>query len=152
MTCIVAGKGWMAADRRITSDEGSASSLTKIAKNKWLIAAASGNASCCLAVRLAVRKGAWSLHDLIEHVDADSSALVLLPSGASHIIEGGVIWPATSGLQAIGTGGDLALGWLSAHERLGGVLDRDMIRLAFRFVEKKRSDCGGGVDFRFFES
>lgn len=142
----------MAADRCITADDGSKSSFVKIAKNRWLIAAAAGEASCCLAVRLAVRKGAWSIEDLIEHVDAGSSALVLLPSGAVHRIEEGIIWPAAFGLQAIGSGGDLALGYLSAHERLGGILDRDMARLAFAFVAKRRSDCGMGVDYRSFSS
>lgn len=40
MTCIVAGGRWMAADRRITNDDGGSSSLVKIAKSPWLIAAA----------------------------------------------------------------------------------------------------------------
>lgn len=153
MTCIVAGKGWMAADRRVTDAEGGSSSLVKIAKNRHLIAAASGNASCTLDVRRAVRKGCSDPADLIEHVDSESYALVLLPSGDVHRIEDGRVWPAVQGLQAIGSGGDLALGWLSAMQVDGGPFDRrKTIRRAFRFVEKKRTDCGGGVDIRFFES
>lgn len=157
MTCIVAGKGWMAADRRITDAEGGASSLVKIAKNRHLIAAASGNASCTLDVRRAVRKGCSDPIDLIEHVDSDSYALVLLPSGDVHRIEDGRVWPAERGLAAIGSGGDLALGWLAATAWANGCPEasgfgREAVRLAFRFVEKKRTDCGGGVDFRFFES
>lgn len=150
MTCIVAGKGWMAADRRITSEDGSASSLVKIAKNRWLIAAASGNATSTLDVRRAVRKGASDPADLIEHVDSSSYALVLLPSGDVHRIEDGRVWPAEQGLAAIGSGGDLALGWLSGAEEYEPI-HRGMIRRAFAFVAKKRADCGGGVDFRFFE-
>jgi hypothetical protein len=150
MTCIVAGKGWMAADRRITSEDGAASSLVKIAKSKHLIAAASGNATSTLDVRRAVRKGALSPDDLIEHVDKDSYALVLLPSGDVHRIEAGRVWPAEQGLAAIGSGGDLALGWLLCRESLGLGVDKDEIRRAVRLVEKKRSDCGGGVDVRFF--
>ncbi len=154
MTCIVAGRGWMASDRRITSEDGSASSLVKIAKNRWLIAAASGNATSTLDVRRAVRKGATDPADLIEHVDSSSYALVLLPSGDVHKIEDGRVWPAERGLAAIGSGGDLALGWLLAV----GVPDtcadlacvRTCVRRAMGVVEKRRADCGGGVDFRFF--
>lgn len=152
MTCIVAGSGWMAADRRITGADGGVSSLVKIAKNPYLIAAASGNATSTLDVRRAVRKGATTAEDLIEHVDSDSYALVLLPSGDVHRIEDGRRWPAVQGLQAIGSGGDLALGWLSALLSGEAVIDKRQIRRAFAFVAKKRADCGGGVDFRSFSS
>lgn len=145
----------MAADRRVTSADGSASSLVKIAKSKWLIAAASGNATCSLDVRRAVRKGAQTAEDLIEHVDKDSYALVLLPSGCVHKVEDGRVWPAERGLVSIGSGGDLALGWLTCYEwKHGGFFggpDGNVVRRAFEFVSKKRSDCGGGVDFRSFE-
>lgn len=155
MTCIVAGPGWMAADRRVTSDDGSTSSLIKIAKNPWLIAAASGNAVSTLDVRRAVRKGAWTPEDLIEHVDKDSYALVLLPSGDVHKIEDGRVWPPERGLQAIGSGGDLALGWLECYIwRCGGLFggpDGNVVRRAFGLVARRRSDCGGGVDFRSFD-
>jgi hypothetical protein len=150
VTCIVAGDGWMAADRRITNDDGGSSSLIKVGKNPWLIAAASGNATSTLDVKRAIRKGAQNVDDLIEHVDKDSYALVMTLDGGIFRIESERSWACTRGeLHAIGSGGDLALGYLSAHERIGGVLDPDMIRLAFRFVAKKRTDCGGGVDFRF---
>ena len=150
MTCIVAGAGWMAADRRITSEDQGASSLVKIAKNPHLIAAACGNATSTLAVRLAVRKGAQLVEDLIEHVDAQSTALVVTAEGRAFKVEQGYVWSCPPGLEAIGTGGDLALGWLSAMT-IVGVLDRSVVRRAFRFVEKRRADCGGGVDFRSFE-
>lgn len=149
MTCIVAGSGWMAADRRVTSEDGAASSLVKIAKNPWLIAAACGNATSTLDVRRAVRKGAQSPSDLIEHVDKDSTALVLTADGGVFKVESERVWPRETGLVAIGSGGDLALGWLLCRESLGLGNDKDEIRRAFALVAKKRSDCGGGVDFRF---
>lgn len=149
MTCVVAGKGWMAADRRITDTSGEAGSLIKIAKNPRLIAAAAGNATSTLDVRRAVRKGAESADDLIEHVDKDSVALVLLPSGDVHKIQDGRVWPAERGMQAVGTGGDLALGWLFGAEEYEP-LDRAHIRRALRFAASRRSDCGGGVDIRIF--
>lgn len=137
----------MAADRRITSDDGTTGSLVKIAKSKYLIAAASGNAVSTLDVRRAVRKGALTPDDLIEHVDKASYALVLLPSGAIHRIEAGRVWPAEKSPAAIGSGGDLALGYLMGLGRSGELVD---IRAAFKFVSSRRSDCGGGVDFRHF--
>jgi len=140
----------MAADRRITSEDGGVSSLIKVGKNPHLIAAACGNATSTLAVRLAVRKGAQLVEDLIEHVDRQSTALVVTAEGRAFKVEQGCVWACPPGLEAIGTGGDLALGWLSALSE-SYVLDRRMIRRAFRFVEKRRADCGGGVDFRSFE-
>lgn len=142
----------MAADRRVTSEDGAASSLVKIAKNPWLIAAASGNATCSLDVKRAVRKGASSVEDLIEHVDAESYALVLTAEGKLWRVEEKRAWECEAGrLHAIGSGGDLALGWLTAAHDVGGLgHDKPVIRRAFEFVAKRRSDCGGGVDFRAF--
>lgn len=152
MTCIVAGSRMMCADRRITSED-SISSLVKIAKNPWLIAAASGNATSTLAVKRAVRKGAQIPEDLIEHVDKDSYALVLKPDGHLMQIQDGVIWTLRAGqLHGIGSGADLALGYLqAAHNEAGLGHDRAVIRRAFRFVASRRTDCGGGVDFRSFD-
>lgn len=47
----------MAADRRISSDDGSKSSLVKVARNQWMIAAASGNAASTLDVRSPENEG-----------------------------------------------------------------------------------------------
>lgn len=150
MTCIVAGDGWMAADRRITGGEGELSSLVKVAKNPWLIAAASGNATSTLDVKRAIKKGAQSVEDLIEHVDKDSYALVMTLDGGVFRIESERSWACTRGeLHAIGSGGDLALGWLLCRQSLGLGNDRDEVRKAFALVSKRRTDCGGGVDFRF---
>jgi hypothetical protein len=154
MTCIVAGKGWMAADRCVTEADGAKGSLVKIAKNPHLIAAAAGNATSTLDVRRAIRKGCSSVEDLIEHVDKDSLALVLLPSGAVHKVQDGRVWPAESGLAGIGSGADLAVGWLAGMFWNIGNVDptRYLIRQAFSFVEKRRTDCGRGVDIRTFET
>jgi ATP-dependent protease HslVU (ClpYQ) peptidase subunit len=154
VTCIVAGAGWMAADRRVSTDDGTQSSLIKIAKNRWLIAAAAGNATATLDVRRAVQKGAETPDDLVKHVDKESYALVLLPSGVVHIIGEGRVWPPKKGLHGIGSGSDLALGWLSrARDDLAACElwdTRALVRDAFRFVASRRTDCGGGCDFRVF--
>jgi hypothetical protein len=146
MTCIVGTPQFLAADRRIVAD-GQITSMVKIAKNKWLIAAASGNASCTLAVRNAVRKGAQNVHDLLEYVDRDSYAIALQPSGTIWLIQERSIWDCKTGeMQAIGSGGDLALGYL----RCNALCTAEDIRLALRFVAKRRADCGGGCDVRHF--
>jgi hypothetical protein len=146
MTCIVAGAGWMAADRRITEDGGGTSSLIKIARNPWLIAAAAGNASSTLDVRRAVRAGAQLVEDLIEHVDKDSVALVLNKDGQLFKIQEKRVWRERP-LQAIGSGGDLLLGYLYGCS-VGSEAPRAILRRAFSFVSSRRSDCGGGVDIR----
>lgn len=150
MTCIVAGKGWMAADRRITAEDGASSSLVKIAKNPWLIAAACGNATSTLDVRRAVRKGAQNPDDLIEHVDKSSTALVMTLDGGIFKVESGRVWPReTHQLVAIGSGGDLALGWLLGVGCPDACPDvKACVRRAFGVVSRRRADCGGGVDFR----
>lgn len=152
MTVIVAGKGWLAADRCITGDDGETSSLIKVAKNPWLIAAASGNAVSTLDVKRAVRRGASLVEDLIEHVDKDSTALVMTPDGRVFKVEAQRVWSEPSGLSAIGSGGDLALGWLAAMQVDGGPHEdqNEVIRRALRFVARRRSDCGRGIDIRRF--
>lgn len=143
----------MAADRCVTEADGAQGSLIKIAQNPHLIAAAAGNATSTLDVKRAVRKGCQIVEDLIEHVDKDSVALVMTPDGHVFKVQDQRVWSEPRGqLSAIGSGGDLALGWLSAMQVDGGPDPdrRAVVRRAFRFVSGRRSDCGRGVDFRQF--
>ena len=147
MTCIIATPRYMCADRRVTA-EGESGSMVKVAKNRWLIAAASGWAGCSLAIVRAVRKGAQLPEDLIEHVDKDSYALVLTPDGRMQEISGGFLWACGAPINAIGSGADLAIGWLHG----AGLADPSPkdLKSAQAFVAKRRVDCGGGCDVRFF--
>lgn len=150
MTCIVATPHFMAADRRVT-DDGAGSSMVKVAKNPWLIAAASGNAVCTLAVKRAVKQGATSPNDLLQYVDSDSYALVLLPTGQLYLLSEKAAWARPrGGVEAIGTGADLALGYLGGIVSCGGKPTVGAVKLAMKFVSRKRVDCGGGCDVRFF--
>lgn len=149
MTCIVGTTRFICADRRVTED-GATSHLVKVAKNPWLIAAAAGNACANVAVKRAVREGAQSPADLVVHVDAGSYALVLSWDGILSLISEGVVWPAlTNGerVAAIGSGADLALGFMHGAESYTPVTARQ----AQRFVARRRSDCGGGCDVRSFD-
>lgn len=144
MTAIVAGKGWLAADRLITDEQGRAEKRTKLAKNKHLIAAACGTGTCILAVKAAVRRGARTPAELQDFVDSESELLVATADGAVWNVSGTEIWKCKPGLHAVGTGGDLALGALISMREYSPTL----IRAAFRFVAARRNDCGGGVDIR----
>lgn len=149
MTCIVAGDGWMAADRCISNDDGSRSKLIKLAQNPWLIAAASGIATSTLDVKRAIRKGAQLVEDLIDEVDKDSVALVMTRDGHVFRVQEKRVWSEPRGLLAAGSGGDLALGYLAAL-RIDSY-DREAIRAALRFAASRRADCGLGTDIRRIE-
>lgn len=126
--------------------------MVKVAKSRFLIGAAAGAAVSTMAVKRAIQKGARSPEDLIEHVDKDSYALVLTPEGKIHRIESGVVWPCSAGaVQAIGSGGEFALGFLAGAAPAGWP-SREDARRAQKAVARARTDCGGGVDFRGFDA
>lgn len=137
----------MCADRRITEDGGASSSLVKLAKNEWLIAGAAGLTTSTLAVKRAVRAGAQSAEDLVRYVDTESYALVLLWDGRLQLVSEGTVWPVPDAVAAIGSGADLALGYMHG----AGSLSVTCARAAQRFVAKRRVDCGGGCDVRAFD-
>lgn len=132
----------MLADRRIT-DDGQISSVRKIGRSRsGLIAGAAGTGASTLAVLAALRKGASSPEDLLLAVDKDSTALVLGPDGRLYQLLDGAVWPMPSGIHAIGSGADLALGFLAGLGRA----DPRAARRAQRFVAQRRSDCGSGTN------
>lgn len=145
MTVILGTRNFMAADRRVT-DGDTISHMVKIAKNPWLIAAASGDAASTLAVRHAVRRGARSIDDLVQHINKDSYALVLTENGALARIQAGTVWPH-NGLDAIGSGADMALGYIGGSGETQ--ITPDLVRRAFKFISKHRADCSG-FDVRSF--
>jgi hypothetical protein len=146
MTCVLATSRFICSDRRV-SDDGAVSSLVKVAKNGWLIAAAAGLASATLAVKRAVRAGAYEVADLLPLIDANSYAIVLTLDGKLHCLSEGSVWPVQGPVVALGTGADLALGYMHG----AGVFNARVAREAQRFVAKRRADCGGGCDVRSFE-
>lgn len=130
--------------------------MVKVAQNRWLIAAASGNAVSTLALKRAVQKGASTADALLEHVDAESYALVLLPTGRVLKLSEGQIWACAPGkVEAIGSGADLAKGFIAGvlSERKPRVAVTPWLaRSAQRFVARERVDCGGGCDVRYFKA
>lgn len=146
MTCVIGTSRFICADRRVEAD-GSVSSLVKVAKNQWLIAAAAGLASATLAVKRAVRAGASSPDELLQHLDRESYAVVLTWEGRLLCLSEGALWPVQGQVITLGTGGDLALGFMHG----AGSFTPRTAREAQRFVAKRRADCGGGCDVRSFE-
>ena len=131
----------MAADRRIVSD-GAASAMRKIGRNRWLIAGCAGAATSTLAVLRALRAGARVPEDLVPHVDKESEALVLTNSGRIYQILDGAVWPMPKAVHAVGSGADLALGFLAGS----GCSHPAAARRALKFVATRRADCGNGVN------
>lgn len=146
MTCILACQRFICADRRVEA-EGVASSMVKVARNPWLIAAAAGLATTTQAVKDAVRAGAQSPEDLVECVDRESYAVAVTWDGKIFTVSEGRTWPMRGPVVALGTGADLALGFMHG----AGSFTPRLARLAQRFVAKRRTDCGGGCDVRSFE-
>lgn len=147
MTCIIGTTRFICADRRITEDGGAVSSMVKVARNPWLIAAAAGDAVCTLAVKRAVREGAERVSDLLPIVGKGSYALVLAWDGKLELISEGEAWPCRERVHAIGSGAEQAVAFMHG----AGAFTPRMAREAQRFVAKRRADCGGGCDVRSFE-
>lgn len=128
------------ADRRIV-DDGQISSMRKIGRNRHLIAGAAGHAASTLAVLKLLRSGARTPDELLPAIDAASCALVLDVSGRLWQLQDGAAWPLPRGVHAIGSGADLALGFLAgAHATHPAAARR-----ALRFVARRRADCGDGT-------
>jgi hypothetical protein len=141
MTCIIATPKFMAAERRIVAD-GAASAMRKIGRNKWMIAGCAGLATSTLAVLTALRAGARVPADLLSAVNKESAALVLTASGRLYQIQDGAVWPLPKGLHAVGSGADLALGFLAGSRSTHAAA----ARRALRYVATRRADCGSGVN------
>lgn len=149
MTCIVGvgGKdGFICADRRITNSGERCPNMVKVYANVGLVVGLCGNASCFWQIARIIREGKTDPTDLIEAVDEESGALALTADGTLWGISEGAVWPVRAKAKAIGSGGDLATGYLSAL----GTWDKKSVRAAQKFVAGQRTDCGSGCDFRTF--
>lgn len=148
MTVIAATSEFLAADRRVTAD-GEKSEIIKVSKNPHLIAACAGYASDCLRVRRALAAGAKTPQDLVTVVGKGSEALVLTRRGKIFVVSYGEVWDRPPGTAAVGSGADLALGFLAGRCGRRKPKPKD-VRDAFRYVFARRVDCGGRIDVRSF--
>jgi hypothetical protein len=142
MTCVVGTHRWVCADRRITSTGGEkCPPERKIWRNEHMIVAGAGATVRLHKVRALVQTGCAEPATLIEAVGEDTHVLVLLRSGKLLEVSEGAIYPR-KGVACIGTGGDLARGYMEARPKTEAVA-REAQKLAARL----RDDCGSGCDF-----
>lgn len=150
MTCIigVAGReGFVCADRRVTSETGErCPNLVKVYANVGLVVGICGAASTFYTVARLIREGKTDPRDFVECVGDHSTALCLTADRALWWVSDEAAWPVRRPWVAAGSGSDMATGFLGAR----GVVDRASVREAQRFVAARRTDCGGGCDFRTF--
>lgn len=128
--------------------DGQRDTIVKVSQNEHLIAAACGEATSCLSVRHALAEGATRPEDLVGSVDKNSAALVLTRRGRVYQVTYGAVWDQPR-VSAIGTGADLALGFLMGRCGRKTPTPKD-VRDAFKYVFSKRLDCGGRIDVRSF--
>lgn len=142
MTCVIGTDRWICADRRITSDGGErCPNERKVWIGPYLVAAAAGSARSLHHVRSLVESGDASVPEgLIDAVRDDAQALVLTRAGRLYEVSEGAVY-RRRGLWCVGSGGDLARGYLE-----GRALTVANAKVAQRLVAKLRNDCGGGVN------
>lgn len=143
MTCVIGTTRWLCADRRITSDSGErCANERKVWRNEHLVVAGAGNCARLHKVRAMLAGGVRDPAHLIEAVGEDTHVLVLTRDGRLFEVTEGAVYPVRGGVRCIGTGGDLARGYLE-----GRALTEASARAAQRLVARLRTDCGAGPDF-----
>jgi hypothetical protein len=105
-----------------------------------LVVAGAGNMARLHKVRDMVKSGATDVSRFIDPLGDDAHVLVLV-EGELWEVTNGSMW-RHHGLRCIGTGGDLARGYLEGKQ-----MTRKVVTAAQKFVARLRDDCGGGVDF-----
>lgn len=140
MTCIIATRAGIWADRRVTSSGGTVwRPGRKIVGNDSIVAGFCGNTGPCEKAMRAVRGGETDPHALAALCDGiavDSRGIWEFDSGSARRV------PARFPFAVAGSGHAEAAAFLSG----AGAVDETTIRLALRYVARVRYDCGDGVD------
>ena len=141
MSVIVATARYMLGDRRISTDDAIHPPMIKVFRNAHLMAGVAGNCISILAIQAAVElHEARSLEQLRELVDSDSEALVVLNRRIYRLSnEKG---RELRGPQAIGSGGQIVLGFLAASK----AVNPGVCRRAMRYAFTTQPSCGDGID------
>lgn len=148
MTCLIATPEFICADRRVTSDGGEkCPNLVKVYANVGLVIASAGNAARTFDIAKLCREGKTDPKDYIDCMGDDSTALCLTEGGQLWYVSEGAVWPVRRKLAGCGSGADLAIGFLHGK----GKSDKAAVKQAQQFVASRRTDCGGGCDFRTFK-
>ncbi len=140
MTCVVGHPQFLCADRKVSSDGERWPNEHKLWSNHALVVAGAGNMARLHTVRDMVKSGATDVARFVVSL-GDAAHVLVLVEGELWEVTNGSMWQHR-GLRCIGTGGDLARGYLE-----GRPLTRKVVTAAQKFVARLRDDCGGGVDF-----
>lgn len=140
MTCIVATREGVWADRRVSNGSCVYRPARKVVRGSGLVAAFCGDGAACMKAARIVAQGETDPHALAEISDG------LL------VTDEGVIWtlwsklaeraPRRDAFACHGSGFAEAQAFLSG----AGSCDPETVRRALRYVSRVRSDCGDGSD------
>lgn len=140
MTCIIATRAGIWADRRVTSSGGTVwRPGRKLIGNDAIVAGFCGSTGPCEKAMRAVRAGETdpqALAALCDGIVVTSSGVWELDSGAAIRV------PSRFPYAVAGSGHAEAAAFLAG----AGAVDEATIRRALRYVAKVRYDCGDGVD------
>lgn len=140
MTCLVATREGVWADRRVSNGASVYRPARKVVRGAGVVAAFAGDSAACVKAMRAVASGETDPHVLAE-----------LSEGLL-VTDEGVIWELwgklaerTPNREAFACGGS---GCAEAQAFLSGAgaCDPHTVRRALRYVSRVRSDCGNGVD------
>jgi hypothetical protein len=140
MTCIVATRAGVWADRRVTSSNGTVwRPDRKIARNDALVAGFCGSTGPCERALRAVKAGETDPQELAKLCDGlvvDSRGVWELDSGSARRV------PSRFPYAVAGSGHAEAAAFLAG----AGAVDEVSVRRALRYVSRVRYDCGDGID------
>jgi hypothetical protein len=140
MTCVIGHPNFLCADRKITADGERCPNEKKLWSNHALVVAGAGCSAKLHKIRDLVKSGATDISRFVDPLGDEAHVLVLV-EGEMWEVTSGSMW-RHHGLKCIGSGGDLARGYLEGRK-----LTRKIVGDAQKFVARIREDCGGGYDF-----
>lgn len=144
LTCIIGTPTFICGDRKITSDGGDkCPPRKKVFHNATMVVGVAGWSKAISDVESLIKTGASDPRTLTPVLGDHSSALCLI-EGQLWLVEEGEVSRCKYSWYCVGSGADLATGFLSARSALPS---RDRCRQAIKFVASRRDDCGGGCDF-----
>jgi hypothetical protein len=146
MTLILATNHGIFSDRKITADTGeTCDPMKKFASNDVIVAAFAGDVETILKAMDMVKEG---IEDPREIAKIDVEGLVV-KNGRIYVLDLKKAWlkPKRCAYWAMGTGGTVAMAFLSGRTSRTGKLTEKDIKDAFKYTSRARTDCGPKADF-----
>lgn len=144
MTCVVGTPTFICADRKIMSDGGDkCPPRRKVFRSATMAVGVAGWSKAISDIESLLKTGATDPKTLLYALGDHSSALCLV-NGELWLAEEGEVSKCKYPWYCIGSGADLATGFLGARSAMPS---RDRCRAALKFVASRRDDCGARADF-----